>query len=341
MLAIVAGLEETLKNAVSANDKNAIASLSEKADAFRAAVSELAAVRDQAALAGNLGREFQDYFVAAKDSVSMMLGLQTGDVQARVLAMQGAQAVLHRSLADYKSAAVARFEADLLAIRADNRTQLLVSMLAGLLLVVGIGAASLFLIPSITRPIQQAVSVAEAMAGGDISQIIHISGRDEMTQLLQAMQAMVTSFKQFAAAQQDLATNHAAGNTDHMIAADQFPGIYGDMARATNAVAQTHITVTKKVVEVVARYAVGDLSVDMARLPGKQAEITAAMDGVKSSLRAMSGEINHLVEAATRGDFRVRVEGSRYQHDFRKMVEELNRLMEVNETGLDEVTRVL
>ena len=47
--------------------------------------------------------------------------------------------------------------------------------------------------------------------------------------------------------------------------------------------------------EIVSRYAQGDLSVDMDRLPGKKAQITQAMDSVKSQLTAINGEIQRLV----------------------------------------------
>jgi methyl-accepting chemotaxis protein len=55
----------------------------------------------------------------------------------------------------------------------------------------------------------------------------------------------------------------------------------------------------------------------------------------------MSDEVVALVGSAVRGDFTARGGAERYEHDFRKMVEGLNRLMEVNEAGLNEVARVL
>lgn len=49
----------------------------------------------------------------------------------------------------------------------------------------------------------------------------------------------------------------AGGNVDYSIDAAAFPGIYGEMAREANEIAQSHITVTRKVIEVVERYAAG------------------------------------------------------------------------------------
>jgi len=152
---------------------------------------------------------------------------------------------------------------------------------------------------------------------------------------------MVGAFQQFASAQQTLTKRHTEGEIDHMIAAQDFPGVYGQLATQTNELARSHIAVTKTVVDVVTRYAAGDLSLSMPRLPGKQAEITDAVEGVRASLKAISAEISRLVESAARGDFRTRGEVDRYQHDFRHMLVELNRLMQVSDTGLADVARIL
>jgi methyl-accepting chemotaxis protein len=341
LLAAVASLEETLKFAVSANDKNAITALDDKAGAFRGAAAELATLPGQQAPAGALRNQFDAYYRFAADSAAIMLGMRKGDVGVAVREMQTSQAMLRKSLNDYKAAAVARFERHLGDSRTAIREQVLVSLLEGVLVVLGTGITSYFLIPSIIRPIQAAVAIAQAMARGDISGNIEVHGSDELALLLGAMRDMVGSFKRFAAAQQELAVRHAGGDIQHTIAAQQFPGIYGEMARATNELARSHIAVTRQVVEVVTRYALGDLSVDMPRLPGGQAQVTAAIDGVKQSLRAVSAEIAGLVEAAARGNFRARGNAENYQHDFRQMVVELNRLMQVSDTGLSEIARVL
>ncbi len=186
----------------------------------------------------------------------------------------------------------------------------------------------------------EAQRITTAVSRGDLSVEILLR-KDDKTSLLSSMKEMVGTLKGFVAAQQGMATQHDAGDTDAMIAAEQFPGVYGQMAQSVNALAASHIGVTVRVVEVVKRYAAGDLSMDMDRLPGKKVQITDAIDGVKQSLQAVNAQIALLVEAAARGDFNVRGDVDKYQYDFRKMVEGLNRLMQVSDSGLNEVARVL
>jgi methyl-accepting chemotaxis protein len=82
-----------------------------------------------------------------------------------------------------------------------------------------------------------------------------------------------------------MAAQHDAGNMDHVMPAQSLPGAYGDMAQAVNTLAQSHITVTMKVVDVVKGYTDGKFDVVMDRMPGQKARISEAMDGVQTSLR--------------------------------------------------------
>jgi methyl-accepting chemotaxis protein len=213
---------------------------------------------------------------------------------------------------------------------------------AAAVLMVLIGAFAAWRISlSVSRPLAQAVAISQAVAAGNLPERIDVASKDEAGQLLLSMQRMVETLRGFAAAQAENARQHEAGMVDHQIDAGRFPGVYGSIARSINGLVHTHIAVSRQVVEVVKCYAAGDLSVGMARLPGHQARITEAMDGVKGSLQKVNLQIQSLVEAAAHGDFQARGDTALFQHEFRRMVEGLNRLMEVSDVGLGEVSRIL
>lgn len=194
---------------------------------------------------------------------------------------------------------------------------------------------------SITRPLAQAVAISQAVAAGNLPGQIDVSAQDETGQLLTSMQRMVETFRGFVEAQAENARQHGLGMVDQQIDAGRFPGVYGDMARSINTLVQAHIATNVQVVEVVRRYAMGDLSVDMVRLPGQQAQVTQAIDEVKLSLHSVNAQIQSLVNAAAAGDFSARGDAGAFQHAFRDMVLGLNRLMEASDVGLAGVTRIL
>ena len=208
-------------------------------------------------------------------------------------------------------------------------------------------AATLWLCVRIVRELMNtlggepvyAAEIANAMAMGELKEISLRPG-DERS-LLAAMKRMVDTFKGFSDAQAENARQHDLGLIDHKLDAGRFPGVYGQMAKSINDLVQSHIAVKMRVVEVVKRYAMGDLSVDMERLPGKKAEITEAMDSVKASLQMINWQIKELVDAAAAGDFKARGDAMKFTCEFKDMIDGLNRLMEISDVGLGEVSRIL
>nr|WP_277422481.1 methyl-accepting chemotaxis protein [Xanthomonas axonopodis] len=89
------------------------------------------------------------------------------------------------------------------------------------------------------------------------------------------------------------------------------------------------------------RYAIGDLSQDMDRLPGEKAVLSSTMDTVKANLLAMNSEIKLLAQAAANGDFSVRGDTQRFQYDFQAMVESLNQLMATADANLSSLSKLL
>jgi methyl-accepting chemotaxis protein len=120
-----------------------------------------------------------------------------------------------------------------------------------------------------------------------------------------------------------------------------FPGDYGQMVRATNGLVAGNVATIGDTLDILKRYSVGDMSVDIERLPGEKAVITETVDTIKANLSAINTEIRQLATAAAAGDFTQRGDVDGYQHDFRDMVAGLNHLMETADGNLAKVSQVL
>jgi methyl-accepting chemotaxis protein len=228
------------------------------------------------------------------------------------------------------------------AKRIKGNASILFLVIAALSIALAIGVG-LFILRALTRQLggepAYAAEIATRMAAGEVMDIAVEAGDTES--LLAAMKRMMETFKGFVAAQQENAAQHEIGMIDHQISVERFRGVYGQMAQSINALVQSHIAVKMRVVQVVERYAIGDLSMDMDRLPGKKAQITDAIDSVKASLQAVNAQIKGLVDAAVAGNFKARGDAGRFQYEFRDMIEGMNRLMDVSDVGLGEVSRIL
>ncbi|WP_108798730.1 methyl-accepting chemotaxis protein, partial [Xanthomonas fragariae] len=221
----------------------------------------------------------------------------------------------------------------------DDSRKLLIG--GSLLVVLLSGTLGLLITRSLTQPLSRATRAAESIAGGNLDNDVETHSNDEAGRLLKAMSKMQLQLRNLIAAQLDMAKRHDEGQISFRIDASAFPGDFGRMATDTNELVASHIKVKMQTIRLVERYAIGDLSDDMPRLPGEKAAITAAMDQVKSNLSTMNTEIKQLAQSAANGDFSARGDAERFQYDFRVMVESLNNLMSTADGNLQSLSGLL
>ncbi|KAF1014945.1 MAG: Methyl-accepting chemotaxis protein IV [Stenotrophomonas maltophilia] len=217
-------------------------------------------------------------------------------------------------------------------------TILLVGVIAALVLSAGV---YLLLQRLAVRPLAQAVRIAGDVAAGKLDTALPARGNDEVGRLLAAMQGMRGQLQAVMAAQSEMAHRHENGEISYRMDASAFPGEYGRMVADSNALVAASNAVTQRLVEVMQRYAVGDLSVDMDVLPGEKAAFTAAMATTKQNLAAINEQIQQLAAAAAAGDFDVRGDEARFEDDFRRMVATLNSMMQASDGNLAALSTLL
>ncbi|WDK33415.1 methyl-accepting chemotaxis protein [Xanthomonas campestris] len=215
-------------------------------------------------------------------------------------------------------------------------------LVAGTVLVVLLsGALGLLITRSLTQPLSRATRAAESIAGGKLDNDVDTQATDESGRLLKAMSKMQDQLRSLITAQTDMAKRHDDGQISFRIDASAFPGDYGRMAHDTNNLVGSHIAVKMRLAQIMGRYAIGDLSDDMDKLPGEKAVLTETMAQVKLNLSAMNHEIKHLAQSAANGDFSARGDAERFQYDFRVMVDSLNTLMSTADGNLQSLSSLL
>lgn len=211
----------------------------------------------------------------------------------------------------------------------------------------GLGASALaallgwLITRSLARPLDEATRIAESIAQGQLNHVIAVQSKDETGRLLTSMARMQERLQSVLAAQSEMAAQHDAGNISHRMDESSFPGDYGRMVRESNALVGSHLEVERRLVQIMGRYAIGDLAEDMDRLPGEKAVLSQTMDMVKANMSAINTQIGQLVHAAAEGNFSVRGDAEQFQYEFRSMVLGLNRLMGIADDNLASLSRLL
>ncbi|MDR6696498.1 methyl-accepting chemotaxis protein [Stenotrophomonas sp. 1337] len=226
------------------------------------------------------------------------------------------------------------------AIRLGERSLLQLLVLGGVALLAGI-TASVLIGRSMTGPLARAVQLAERLSKGELDQEFRLGGRDELTQLGEAMASVRQSVQAAIGAQLQMAEQHEAGAIRYRMDASAFPGDFGRMVQATNHLVESHVQVQLLMAEVMQRYAIGDLSRDLPEYPGEKGTLTRTLAAVKQSLMAINAQIDELARAARAGDFSVRGDAAAFQYQFQAMVNHLNGMMASSQASIADVSDVL
>ncbi|MFZ5959622.1 methyl-accepting chemotaxis protein [Pseudomonas knackmussii] len=111
-------------------------------------------------------------------------------------------------------------------------------------------------------------------------------GLREVQKVLRQQRAEQEQVQVLEAGLAEMTRQHDAGWIDEVIPVARLDGRPARIAQGINELVAAHIAVKMRVVATVTAYGRGDFSVDMDRLPGKKAQITEAIDGVRDALKA-------------------------------------------------------
>jgi methyl-accepting chemotaxis protein-1 (serine sensor receptor) len=192
-------------------------------------------------------------------------------------------------------------------------------MLGGVLLAVVIGV---WLVRSITRPLNEAVRVAQAVASGDLNQTIDLCADDETGQLMRALQAMNTSLadvvgqvrtgtETIAVASREIASGNADLSSRTEAQASSLEETASSMEELTGTVRQNaenarqanQLVATTADVAVKGGRVVGEVVDTMASIKDssrKIADIIGVIDGIAFQTNILA--LNAAVEAARAGE---------------------------------------
>ncbi len=203
----------------------------------------------------------------------------------------------------------------------------IIATIAALLL--ALGFIAFLLVRSITRPVSEAVRIADQIAAGDFSMQIDTSAQDEVGQVLRALDKAVSAVKAMSAEAAGLAQAAVAGKLSTRADATKYQGEYQKIVSGVNATLDAVIGPLNVAATYVDRISKGDIP----------AKITDSYSGdfntIKNNLNTCIEAVNLLVKdahllsaAAVAGQLSTRADATRHQGDFRTIVEGVNATLD-------------
>ena len=124
-----------------------------------------------------------------------------------------------------------------------------------------------------------------------------------------------------------MAQQHARGETDGRIAAENFSGAEREIALAINAMLENYLRVRVRVMTCVEKLAAGDLDADLEQVAGQKHLINDTVERLRGNLRAFQDEIRRMSEEHQKGDIDVTIPADRFGGGFRAMAQGMNDMV--------------
>jgi methyl-accepting chemotaxis protein len=197
------------------------------------------------------------------------------------------------------------------------------------------------LLGAVVDPLNVAANYIKKISEGDIPAKITQNYNGDFNAIKNNLNQCIDALNGLLSARVEMSRQHDLGFIDKEMPVAAFQGAYAEMANGINELAKSHIAATLRVIEVVGKYAQGDFSIDMDRLPGQKAMLTQAIDQVKQNMLGLVKEIMTLVESAKVGNLTTRGNAANFQFSFREMVEGLNAILDAISTPLNDIRESL
>ena len=181
---------------------------------------------------------------------------------------------------------------------------------------------------SITRPVGEAVQIAEKIAVGDFTMQIDTSARDEVGQVLTALDKAVHAVKTMSSEAAGLAQAAVQGKLATRADASKYHGEYKNIVSGVNATLDAVIGPLNVAANYVDRISKGDIPPKITdSYNGDFNTIKNNLNTCIEAVNTLVADANMLSKAAVDGRLATRADATRHQGDFRRIVEGVNETL--------------
>jgi methyl-accepting chemotaxis protein len=177
---------------------------------------------------------------------------------------------------------------------------------------------------AVIGPLNVAAEYVDRISKGDIPPKITDEYKGDFNEIKNNLNQCIDNLNGLIGEMNRMADEHNKGDIDVVVPAEKFQGAYRTMAQGINDMVGAHIAVKKKAMACVAEFGKGNFEAPLEKFPGKKAFINEVIEQVRANLKALIADAAALVDSAVDGRLDTRADASKFQGDFRRIVQGIN-----------------
>ena len=314
-------------------------------DYAHSTVNDTALTQDEMQLNTQLGNQMRTLIVELEQYVNMIISAARSNQishlnQAMYNYTEFSEDVREHALtlANLSATRINIIRDDVSDFSGNMQTILLVAMILSMVLS---GVFAIIAIKSVKNPIQDISVKAKQISSGDFSVNMRTNNTNEMGELSNVIADTIEPFTNLISNLENMAKEVDAGMTSSRIDEDKYFGDYKKAVVVINKTINNLVQDNVKSLKVVKAYGEGNFNMKLEKFPGERGIANEIVDQLQANLMRIDGEINHLIKAASIGDLSQVLDSSKYQGNWKTLIEGLNSLVKYLVDPLNESAQVL
>ena len=183
------------------------------------------------------------------------------------------------------------------------------------------------ILDSLVKPLDVTSKYVERISKGDIPEKIDDEYKGEFNTIKLNLNHCIDNFNSFTNEMKRMSNEHKAGDIDVVIPADDFEGVYKEMAEGVNEMVNGHITVKKKAMACVDEFSKGNFDAELEKFPGKKAFINDTIERLRKNVKKFIGDMNYMSAEHDAGDIDIIMPVDEFDGAFASMAQGVNDMV--------------
>jgi len=183
------------------------------------------------------------------------------------------------------------------------------------------------IVDALTRPLNTVAARAAELGNGVVPEAIVDAWPGDLNGVRNAVNACIEQCGAIVAETGRMWEEQNRGEIDAAMPVDRFPGAWRTMSRQMNEMVAGHVSVKRKAMACVDEFSKGNFEAPLEQFQGKRAFINESIERLRTNLKRLIQEMEHMADEHNKGDIDVFIPAERFEGSFRAVAQGINDMV--------------